>query len=100
MAILTVHVDIDLEELIPGFLANRQKDIAALRAAVASGDMAEITRLGHSLKGVGGGYGFDFITEMGKKIEDSGKAGELATAEALTNSLDEMLATAEIVFDE
>ena len=35
---IVVHVDIDLEDLIPGFLENRQKDVQSLENALKEND--------------------------------------------------------------
>jgi len=35
---IVVHVDQDLQDLIPEFLDNRRGDVAAIRGALATGD--------------------------------------------------------------
>ena len=74
---IVVHVDIDLEDLIPGFLDNRQKDIQKLESALQENDFETLRSIGHNLKGVGGGYGFSDITEMGAEIEVGARANDL-----------------------
>src|SRR5438132_5653185 len=64
-----IRVDPDIAELIPGFLENRRKDIAAMLDAVQRGDFETVRALGHSMKGAGGGYGFDAIAEVGGALE-------------------------------
>lgn len=71
--IIEVEIDRDLEELIPSYLANRQRDIRDAHEALQKMDFETITRLGHTLKGSGGGYGFDFISALGANLEQSGK---------------------------
>jgi len=68
-----IHVDPDLEDLIPGFLENRQKDVKSIDDALKKKDYETIRILGHGMKGAGGGYGFDGITEIGKFIEQAAK---------------------------
>ncbi len=70
---IRVTVDPDLADLIPGFLNNRRKDITAMQAALAQGDFETVRLLGHSMKGAGGGYGFDAITEIGAALEQAAK---------------------------
>jgi HPt (histidine-containing phosphotransfer) domain-containing protein len=70
---IKVQLDPDIRDLIPGFLENRRKDVAALQAALAKNDFATITVLGHTMKGDGGGYGFDAITAIGAVIETAAK---------------------------
>jgi HPt (histidine-containing phosphotransfer) domain-containing protein len=61
----SVRVASELRELLPRFLANRRLDLEQLREALARGDFEEARRIGHSLRGAGGGYGFDEITRRG-----------------------------------
>jgi HPt (histidine-containing phosphotransfer) domain-containing protein len=70
---IIAHVDIELKELIPGFLENRHKDIKSILKALDQGNY-EIPRiLGHSMKGSGAGYGFDAITYIGGALEQAAK---------------------------
>ncbi|HIF50180.1 MAG TPA: Hpt domain-containing protein [Thiotrichaceae bacterium] len=70
---IIVQVDPDLEELIPGFLENRKLDIEKLRSALNEKDFVNLGSIGHSIKGVGGGYGFDLMSEFGANIEIAAK---------------------------
>jgi HPt (histidine-containing phosphotransfer) domain-containing protein len=74
---IIVNVSKDLEALIPRFLANRQKDIATVANALVSGDMDAIRIVGHSIKGVGGSYGFDAVTKFGIELEDAAVHSDL-----------------------
>ncbi|MBT4511042.1 MAG: Hpt domain-containing protein [Chloroflexi bacterium] len=71
-----VHVDEKLAILIPGFLDNRHEDVKALNEALTAGDYETIHRLGHSMKGSGGGYGFRGVSEIGESLEIAGKENE------------------------
>jgi HPt (histidine-containing phosphotransfer) domain-containing protein len=71
---ILVTVDPDLADLIPGFLGNRRKDITAMQTALEQGDFETVRVLGHSMKGAGGGYGFDAITEIGAALELAAKS--------------------------
>ncbi len=48
---IAVTVDADLEELIPGFLDNRNKDVEALREALAAQDISKLQSIGQSHAG-------------------------------------------------
>lgn len=67
---LTVTVAKDLEDLIPVFMTNRGKELQTLRTALAAGDFEQLKLLGHRMKGVGRSYGFNLVSDMGKRIED------------------------------
>lgn len=77
VARITVPVDKDLEDLIPGFLENRRKDVGTLRAAVSRGDYETVRILGHTMRGDGGGYGFDAISDIGGALEAAAKVKSL-----------------------
>jgi len=94
---LSVEVAGELRDLIPRFLANRRVEIENLRAAVARGDPEAARRIGHTLKGVGGGYGFGEITRLGAAIEAAALAGGDGLS-GLADELAEYLDRVEITF--
>jgi HPt (histidine-containing phosphotransfer) domain-containing protein len=97
---ILIKVDADLADLIPGFLDNRHRDVARLESLVAQGDFAEIQRIGHSMKGVGGGYGFDEISVIGADVEKAAVRGDAVVIEEACARLRDYLARIEIVFEE
>ena len=66
---IVVRVDLNLESLMPQYLKHRREDIQNITSALASGDYPAIEGMGHNMKGSGGGYGFDAISRIGRKIE-------------------------------
>jgi HPt (histidine-containing phosphotransfer) domain-containing protein len=94
-----VRVDRELQDLIPGYLENRQHDIAAITQALEIEDFALIQSLGHSMKGSGGGYGFDAITGIGLLIEEAAKARDRAKVQTQVAALEEYLASLEIIYE-
>ena len=95
---IPVVVDADLADLIPAFLANRRRDVDKLRALVAAQAFAEIRLLGHSMKGAGGGYGFDAITDIGAAIEHASLMQNVAAVQHETDRLAEYLTCVDVVF--
>jgi HPt (histidine-containing phosphotransfer) domain-containing protein len=89
---IRIQIDDELADLIPGYLENRRKDIHSILEALRGGDHEAIRYLGHSMKGSGGGYGFQAITDIGRAIETAaqeGNAEEIRVhVEALMNYLD------------
>lgn len=96
---IKVSVDPDLEALIPGFLQNRHKDVEKLRAALAAGDTATVQSIGHMLKGVGGGYGFVRITELGAGLEAAGRDNDRDAMARQVTELAQYLAQVEVVYE-
>ncbi len=82
---IIVHIDPDLKELIPEYLENRHQDVESITQSLIDEDFEKIRLLGHSMKGSGGGYGFNPITEIGKSIEE---AAIEKNPETIKNSID------------
>lgn len=80
-ASIRVEVSRDLEDIVPLFLENRSKDLQTLRAAVGAQDFTTLHTLGHRMKGDGGGYGFEMISEIGARLEDAAKRQDLPAIE-------------------
>ena len=96
---IMVRVDSDLEDLIPGFLENRVHDIRSIQDALARKDYAAIAQLGHTMKGVGGGYGFDAITTIGGSIEKAAKSENSVQIRQSIDALSDYLERIDIVFE-
>jgi HPt (histidine-containing phosphotransfer) domain-containing protein len=96
---IIVHVDPDLADLIPGYLAHRKMDIAAIREALNKNDLDTVRILGHSMKGSGGGYGFQTITDIGMLLEKTAQDGLNDPIRVQIERLEEYLRQVEIVYD-
>jgi CheY-like chemotaxis protein len=68
---IVVSANPRIADLIPGFLRNRRQDVTAILDAVDRGDFAAVAKLGHGMRGAGGNYGFQAITEIGAALEQS-----------------------------
>ncbi len=84
---IKVNVPSYAVQLIPNFLKNRAQDIKEVEDSLKRKDFETIERLGHSMKGSGSIYGFDGVSELGKKIESYAKKGN---SEEIKNSLSEL----------
>ncbi len=71
-----VEVDPLIAGRIPQFLANRRDDARALIEAAQAGALDVAYRIGHNLKGIGSSYGFDPISEIGRRVEVASRANE------------------------
>jgi len=95
---IVVNVDSDIEDLIPGFLENRQQDVKSIYDALEKEDYETIRILGHSMKGAGGGYGFDEITDIGRSIEESAEGKNQEEVKKWVINLSNYLDRIEIVY--
>jgi HPt (histidine-containing phosphotransfer) domain-containing protein len=88
---ITVKVDKDLEDLIPGFMQHRRDDVASLKASLSAGELDKIRITGHSMKGTGGGYGFDDLSQIGAELERAAVVGDAGEISALVDRLEKYL---------
>ncbi len=92
------YVDYDLEELVSEFMKNRQKDLRDLEVAFELNDMEKIQFIGHALKGVGSGYGFEEITSIGMHIEHASKVSDTKQLKQLFEKFGDYLLNVKVIF--
>ena len=93
-----VEIDADIGDLIPGFLERKRADASSVAEALDRGDFEAVARLAHRLKGEGGSYGFEEITEIGAALEAACKAGQLEVAKGLARELAAYLESVQVVY--
>ena len=96
---IIVRVDAEIQNLIPRFLENRRKALAAMLEALKQGDYETVRVLGHRLKGSAASYGFDALGEMGRQIEQAARERD---AEGLREQVDDLavyLERLEVVYE-
>ena len=95
---LTVEISRDLEDIVPIFLDNRKKDVKTLRNALSKQDLRTVQTLGHRMKGDGGGFGFDRITEIGAAMERAAQLEDHSTIEQHIVQLEDFLKRVTVVY--
>lgn len=95
---ITVYLDPDLEDIIPGFLENRRRDVDTITGCMQKNDLETIRILGHRMKGDGGGYGFDSISAIGETLELAALRNDHATIRERTSELSSFLQRVEVVY--
>jgi len=98
MSEINIEVDSELEDLIPGFLENRQTDIQDLKRLVSEKNLSEIKKIAHRVKGTAGGYGFDFVTEIAREIEDAALDSNFSLIDQKIIELESGLSSVRITF--
>lgn len=68
-----IHLSVEpgLHALLPGFLANRRKDIEAIGRALHSGNLDAIGVVGHNIRCFSRVYGFHELTALGEEIRQA-----------------------------
>ena len=95
---IILHLDPDLEDIVPGFLENRRKDVDTIIGCMEKSDLETIRILGHRMKGDGGGYGFDSISAIGEALEQAALRRDHATIRERTSELASFLHRVEVVY--
>ena len=95
---IIVEVSRDLEDIVPIFLANRTKELPTLRDALAAQDFKSLQTLGHRMKGDGGGYGFDHISEIGTALESAASQRHMSAIQQHIAQLEDFLKRVSVVY--
>ncbi len=77
----------ELKPLTAGYLERRDQDIQQLLVFAKNDDFASVGQLAHKLKGNGGSYGFEKISELGEKLGQASKDKNTAAILRLTADL-------------
>ncbi len=96
---IKVKVDEDLREIIPVFMKSRREDISELKKMLDEEQFKEIEKRAHRIKGAGGGYGFDRVTELGRKMEKAAGEKDRKNLEELIAEFAEYMERVEIVYE-
>lgn len=99
MAKYRVSIDKDIQDIVPGYVETRRREIPELLAFHSAGDLESLRKAGHKLAGSGGGYGFDRISELGTQIETLSRAGDAAGVAARLADLRDYIENLEIVYE-
>ncbi len=95
---IRVEIDGELQPIIPSFLECRWKDCERIARLLEDDCLVEIERLGHRLKGAGGSYGFDDISEFGATLERAAANQDRDTIIAATRMMKQFLERVTIVY--
>jgi HPt (histidine-containing phosphotransfer) domain-containing protein len=96
---LVVRIDPDLRDLVPVFITHKREDAHAIVAAIVRSDYEALSKLGHRIRGEGGSYGFEELTEIGAALEIAAKSRDLAAIRKSAEELTAYLDSVEIVYD-
>ena len=96
---ILVHANPKIADLIPEFLQNRRRDVNAMLDALERGDFATVESLGHGMKGAGGSWGFQAITDIGAALEQAAKSADSDASHKWVGELSQYLDRVEVVLD-
>lgn len=96
---VVVHLDPALSDLVPGFLARKANDARAVLSAIDGADFDAVAEIAHKLKGEGGSYGLDSISEFGRALENAIKTRDAVEVRKVGRELEFYLASLEVAYD-
>jgi signal transduction histidine kinase/DNA-binding response OmpR family regulator len=96
---ILVRANPKFADLIPEFLQNRRQDVIAMLDALDRGDFETVESLGHGMKGAGGNYGFQAITDIGAALEQAAESADTDASRKWVGELSRYLDRVEIVSD-
>ena len=91
------RTSLKLAEQIPAYLENCRHNLIAIREALDRADFEAVTVIGHNLRGSGGGFGFQRITDLGAGLELASGDSDAGGASRLLSELSSYLDSVEIV---
>lgn len=97
---ITLEINEDFEELIPDYLNSIENDMEEIKNSLHEDNFEQIRITGHSIKGSGGGYGFNFITEAGASIERAAKDNDRSTISTYVDKIKDYMDRIEITYVE
>ncbi|MDX1960684.1 MAG: Hpt domain-containing protein [Leptospiraceae bacterium] len=93
---MKIKIDPDILELIPEYLKEVNSIPDNLKQLISENNFIEVKNLGHKMKGHGSAYGFDFISQIGQKLEEKALKKNKPELLLLTEELSSLLAEVEI----
>ena len=85
-----------LDEVLKMFLQEVPPRIEQLRTFLASGNIQEVQRAAHSLKGSAGNIGAHRLHEVCQQVDDKSRSGDLSGLAALVDTLAEEFGKVEV----
>ena len=96
---IVIRLDSEMQAIVPKYLANRSSDCVSLRDQANTQAFADAKRLGHNMKGTGGGYGFEEVSRLGDLIEIAAIAGDADRIRTLADELAGYLTRVTVVYE-
>lgn len=81
--------DADMKQVLSEFVQQLPEQVGRLLGLLRQGDLEELRRAVHQLKGAGGGYGFPMVTQLAAATEDRIKATD--PLDVIANQVHELM---------
>lgn len=92
-------IESDLVSLLPDFIKNRNEDIKQIAKFIENKNFDSIRKMGHDLRGVPGAFGYDFLVELGYKIEVAARNQDANSLIELAARFEKLMKIHEIIIE-
>ena len=92
-------MDLDLRDLIPGYLRNREKNIKTIIQSIETTGFDKIRILAHSMRGSEGGYGFMSTSKIDEALEETSRIKDLKQIKKHLTVLPDFLERVTLVYN-
>ena len=65
-----------IADRVPAYLQNCRQDVVTMNDALDRADFETVTLLGHNMRGSGGAYGFQLITDIGTELQHAAETAD------------------------
>lgn len=93
-----VFIDEDLQDIVPGYLTNRNNELIELKKLLESKDLEGVKNIGHKLAGNAGGYGFDELGVFGRTMEDAAVNSDWNIIEECIEKIEHYISNVNVVY--
>ncbi|QQE10069.1 Hpt domain-containing protein [Planctomycetota bacterium] len=80
----------DERELLSFFVGEMTHHIKGLEEGMREGDMQKLKMHAHQIKGAGGSFGFDILTDLGRELDDLLR-GEVTSEDEIADATERLL---------
>jgi HPt (histidine-containing phosphotransfer) domain-containing protein len=98
MSEFNIEIDEDLEDIVPGFLENRKKDLIELQTFLKDKNLKEIEKIGHKVSGSSGGYGFHELGNIAKEMEKLAMEDQINGLESLISDFEKYITNVKVTY--
>jgi HPt (histidine-containing phosphotransfer) domain-containing protein len=92
-----LRIDPKFADLVPVFLHNCRQNVVPMLDALDRGDFRTVENLGHGMRGAGGSYGFQIITDIGAALEQAAESADTDASRNWVGELSRFLDRVEII---
>ena len=96
---ILVRANPKFADLIPVFLQNCRQNVIVMLDALDRGDFETVEILGHGMRGAGGSYEFQAITDIGAALEQAAERADTDASRKWVGELSRYLDRVEIISD-